>query len=70
VFRACVCDFRRPNAISNTPRPDTPPDNVEFEKELQEFYDSLMAATTGLTSSPKKLDDTEEKKGDTRNAPI
>uniref|UniRef100_A0A915P6Q3 Uncharacterized protein n=1 Tax=Meloidogyne floridensis TaxID=298350 RepID=A0A915P6Q3_9BILA len=43
-----------PNVISNTSRPDTPPDNVEFENELQEFYDSLMAATTGLTSTPKK----------------
>jgi len=54
-----------PNAIPNTPRPDTPPDNVEFGKELQEFYDSLMAATTGLTSSPKKLEEPEEKKEDT-----
>uniref|UniRef100_A0A915P541 Uncharacterized protein n=1 Tax=Meloidogyne floridensis TaxID=298350 RepID=A0A915P541_9BILA len=46
-----------PKVISNTSRPDTPPDNVEFEKELQEFYASLMAATTGLTSSPKKRDE-------------
>nr|CAD2201912.1 unnamed protein product [Meloidogyne enterolobii] len=58
-----------PNCISNTSRPDTPPDNVEFENELQEFYDSLMASTTGLTSSPKKLEESEEKKDDT-NVPI
>jgi len=58
-----------PNVISNTSRPDTPPDNVEFENELQEFYDSLMAATTGLTSTPKKLEEAEEKKDDT-NVPI
>nr|CAD2189257.1 unnamed protein product [Meloidogyne enterolobii] len=64
-----------PKAITNTARPNTPPDNVEFEKELQEFYDSLMAATTGLTSTPKKLEEkveTEEKKDETRltNVPI
>ncbi|CAK5088033.1 unnamed protein product [Meloidogyne enterolobii] len=44
------------------PRPDTPPEEVPFEKELQEFYDSLMAATTGLTSSPKKMEEKVEKK--------
>nr|CAD2198875.1 unnamed protein product [Meloidogyne enterolobii] len=61
-----------PKTITNTARPNTPPDNVEFEKELQEFYDSLMAATTGLTSTPKKLEEkveTEEKKDET-NVPI
>ncbi|CAK5010258.1 unnamed protein product [Meloidogyne enterolobii] len=57
-----------PNVISNTSRPDTPPDNVEFEKELQEFYDSLMAATTGFTSSPKKIEELEKK--DDKNVPI
>lgn len=64
-----------PKDITNTARPNTPPDNVEFEKELQEFYDSLMAATTGLTSTPKKLEEKveiEEKKDETRltNVPI
>nr|CAD2178716.1 unnamed protein product [Meloidogyne enterolobii]CAD2197093.1 unnamed protein product [Meloidogyne enterolobii] len=56
----------------DTPRPSTPPDNVEFEKELHEFYDSLMAATTGLTSSPKKLEEKVEKKEkiDETNVPI
>nr|CAD2161440.1 unnamed protein product [Meloidogyne enterolobii] len=59
-----------PNVIFNTSRPDTPPDNVEFGKELQEFYDSLMAATTGLTSTPKKLEESEVKKDDTNVVPI
>nr|CAD2206004.1 unnamed protein product [Meloidogyne enterolobii] len=56
----------------DTPRPPTPPDNVEFEKELQEFYDSLMAATTGLSSSPKKLEEKvqKEEKIDETNVPI
>nr|CAD2193084.1 unnamed protein product [Meloidogyne enterolobii] len=45
----------------DTPRPTTPPDEVPFEKELQEFYDSLMAATTGLSSSPKKLEEKVQK---------
>ncbi|CAK5119612.1 unnamed protein product [Meloidogyne enterolobii] len=56
--------------LVDTLRPDIPPDNVELEKELQEFYDGLMAATTGITSSPKKLEETEQKKDGTINAPI
>nr|CAD2196649.1 unnamed protein product [Meloidogyne enterolobii] len=64
-----------PKAITDTARPNTPPDNVEFEKELQEFYNSLMVATTGLTSTPKKLEEkveTEEKMDETSltNVPI
>jgi len=56
--------------LVDTLHPDTPQDNVELEKELQEFYDSLMAATTGITSSSKKLEESEEKKDDTNVVPI
>uniref|UniRef100_A0A1I8BGM5 Uncharacterized protein n=1 Tax=Meloidogyne hapla TaxID=6305 RepID=A0A1I8BGM5_MELHA len=48
----------------DTPRPLTPPDKVPFEKELQEFYDGLMAATTGLTSTPKNEEVKIENKED------
>ncbi|KAL7075722.1 hypothetical protein ACQ4LE_004927 [Meloidogyne hapla] len=56
----------------DTPRPLTPPDKVPFEKELQEFYDGLMAATTGLTSTPKNEEVKIENKEDDNitNVPI
>jgi len=46
-----------PPVTSEPPRPLTPPDQIYFDKELQQFYDSLMFATVGLPSS----NDTVEK---------
>uniref|UniRef100_A0A915NSI2 Uncharacterized protein n=1 Tax=Meloidogyne floridensis TaxID=298350 RepID=A0A915NSI2_9BILA len=51
-----------PPVTSEPPRPLTPPDQISFDKELQQFYDSLMFATVGLPSSNDNVEKPIEEK--------